>query len=427
MTDPGDHSSPDDPTWLLGNEAIEGLEDMPDRIGPYRLIRRLGAGGMGQVFLAEQLEPVEREVALKLIRHRGNQSAATALFEVERQILARLNHPAIAQIYDAGSSDGQSWFAMELVDGEPLTEHSRRYALGLSEQLGLFIRICQGVQYAHQRGILHRDLKPANILVSRIDDRSIPRIIDFGVATTLDTDEGDGSIGHRAGTPAYMSPQLLGDDDHSADVRDDVYALGVILFELLLGERPPESANGRSREVLCQALRMRRSTILQTSSSFEAPDQAKDLTQLVQKSRRLRYELRCILATTLVIDPEQRYQTVTALGEDLQRFLENRPVTAVPDSTLYRLGRFGRRHALALGAGSLVMTALIAGLIASTLSLREAQRQFHRAEERQQELEAVVGFQQSMLEMLDPHRIGERLVGEIRTDTATGRIGSRGL
>jgi eukaryotic-like serine/threonine-protein kinase len=418
MNRPTDHSGPDDQTHILGQDAYNMGQDFPPEIGPYKLLRPLGAGGMGQVFLAEQSEPVQREVALKLILGHAGKQAAGALFEVERQMLARLQHPAIAQIYAAGSDDGLPWFAMELVEGEPLTEHCHRHRLTPDERIRLFIRICQGVQHAHQRGILHRDLKPANILVSRIDGRSVPRIIDFGVATSLGAADQAGS--DRAGTPAYMSPEQFSNDKHSASVGDDIYALGVILFELLVEQRPPLAANELQIGQLCVALQRRHSTIL--SGPVAVQDQDPDTIELVRQARKLSFELRCILAAALAVDPDHRYQSVDALSDDLQYFLQRRPVSAVPDSRRYRLGRFCHRHAMALSSGAIVVVALIVALIASTLNLREAQRQFALAEERRHDLERVVGFQQGMLGQLDPRIIGERLVGRIEPDTATEKV-----
>ncbi|MEO1086364.1 MAG: serine/threonine-protein kinase, partial [Acidobacteriota bacterium] len=221
--------------------------DRDRRIGPFRVVERLGQGGMGTVYLAEQTEPVERRVALKLMRRSLSGPRARARFEIERRALARLTHPNVAQMLEAGTTDeGFPYFAMEPVDGAPLTVHCDRERLTIRARLRLFCDICAGVQHAHVRQVLHQDLKPANLLVARIDGRSVVKIIDFGIARTLDgsldgpLDTDGGDRGRQAlGTPVYMSPEALaGDDGPGVDTRADVFSLGIVLYELIAGARP---------------------------------------------------------------------------------------------------------------------------------------------------------------------------------------------
>ncbi|MCC5866210.1 MAG: serine/threonine protein kinase [Wenzhouxiangella sp.] len=389
----------------------------------FKLIRILGEGGMGQVYLARQTEPVDRLVALKLIRARVQSLSNLARFEVERQALAQMNHPAIAQVYDAGTTAaGQPWFAMEYVDGLRLDHFCHQRRLTLDERLSLFIRICKGIQHAHQRGIIHRDLKPANILVQEVDTVALPKIIDFGIATAAVEAGGPQTAQpDLIGTPQYMSPEQLQIGTQPIDYRSDVYALGVILYELLtdchpIGERAVNIADSQQmREILS------RQTTLPKPSDRIATEQ--DVSSIIanrrQTSRRrllrsLRGDLDAIALKALAIDPEQRYASAQELADDIQRAREFQPVKAMPDSTSYRLQRFARRHAFGLGSASAILLALLAGLAAATLGMLEAQRQFQIAEQRQQELGQVARFQQAMLSEIDIQAMGIGLIDGIR-------------
>src|SRR5699024_661074 len=248
----------DDRTVVEGqaSAAVPG-DGMPERIGPYRLLRELGRGGMGTVYLAEQLEPVQRNVALKLLCARRAGGTRGAMFEVERQMLARMHHPAIAQVFDAGTADdGRPWFAMEWVRGEPIVEHVERHGLSMQQRLELFVRVCGGVQHAHQQGVIHRDIKPGNVLVDRVDGASMPRIIDFGVAAGIIEQAGRSRLDttDRAGTRGYMSPEMLTGPAAEVDTRTDVYSLGVLLFELLTRQRPPPADNTPALEAIRKGL-----------------------------------------------------------------------------------------------------------------------------------------------------------------------------
>lgn len=409
MSNGNNPDNPDlEPTRIQQREVSEEQQKDPNRIGAYRLIRELGTGGMGKVFLAEQNEPVHRHVALKLINATGDDGLVRALFEFERQTLARLHHPYIAQVYDAGTADdGRPWFAMELVRGDPIVKHCRHQDLSLKERLGLFIRVCKGIQHAHQRGIIHRDLKPANILVSRVDGESIPRIIDFGVATSLDaaSSKNRGAKQLQVGTPAYMSPEQLNqkEDASRISVRCDVYALGVILFELLLERRPPRSSSESQLRHLCSSLKhWRGTTRLPRDIHQDEPDQAVPLAELVDKARQLPYELRCILATALAYDADQRYQSAEALGDDLARFLDHQPVDAVPRTRLYVWRKYLWRHRFTTAFIGLVSLSLITGLAMALWGMVEASSQRDLARAEAERAQHSLNFVAQMLRSIDP-------------------------
>lgn len=371
-----------------GQPAAGGVDDEAlapgTALGRYRIEALLGRGGMGEVYLAEQLQPVRRKVALKLLRGRRLDVRGLGHVEIEQQLLAQMRHPAIAQIYDAGvTAQGDPYFAMEYIDGIPVTDYCREHALSLRARIGLFIRICEGVQHAHQKGVVHRDLKPANILVTAVDGRALPRIIDFGIATAA-ARGGDAGGGDEAsaGTPDYMSPEQA-DDPASVDTRSDVYALGVLLREVVTGERP-------------------------AAGGGEGGD----------RHAALRGELGWVVDKAMQRDREARYDSAAALAEDLQRMLDDRPLRAAPQSRRYAWGKFARRHRIALTAGTAVAVALLAGLGLSLYGLVEARQQRALVEERGAELEKVVAFQQAMLEEVDVEAMGVALADGLRDRVA---------
>ncbi len=410
---------PDSGTPSVADEALE--------LGAFRLLRELGHGGMGRVFLARQLEPVERDVALKVVRQRVLNQTTRVRFEVERQVLAQMQHPAIAQVYDAGTTpQGYPWFAMEFVDGEPLDRFCGRHRVSLDDRLDLFVRICQGVQHAHQRGIIHRDLKPANILVTRIDGVAHPKIIDFGIATASRLDDGDASARDSAGTPEYMSPEQFADGDGIIDTRSDVYSLGVILYELLIDHPPIDRKHFRQSGRLDFGKLPDGGTVAAPSTRLARSGGKRDhiAGQRATRYRRLRKHLRgdldAIVLKALAVDREQRYATPAEFADDIARYRACEPVRARDWSTGYRMSKFMRRHAVALGSASAVLLALIAGLTAATIGMVEAQRQAHIAETRSVELEQLAAFQQSMLEEIDPTLMGFGMIDTLRRQVAEG-------
>ncbi len=347
--------------------ASDDDPDAPALIDEYRLLKKLGEGGMGQVWAAEQEQPVHRLVALKLIRLGMDTAHFVARFQAERQALALMDHPAIAKVFDAGTTpDGRPYFVMELVQGVPIHQYCESKKLDLESRLRLFIRACEGVEHAHQKAIIHRDLKPSNILVSFVDGRHLPKIIDFGVAKATGERLTERTMltqaGSLVGTLEFMSPEQVA---HSEDVdtRSDVYSMGVILYELLSGRLP---FDGRTMlaSTLEQMLRTLRVSEPVRPSEGAPPEIA----------RRLRGDLDWITMRALEKDRERRYASARDLAADLQRHLESKPVLASPPSRSYRFGKFVRRHRAAVAAGGLVAVALLIGLTGTTWGLLRALR-----------------------------------------------------
>lgn len=386
----GDHDLVDLTRTLASLGAEHGARLEPGtRFGRYRLVGELGRGGMGAVYLAEQTEPVQRRVAIKLSPSRHARREDRLLFEIERQALARMNHPAIAQLYDAGTTeDGTPFFVMEHVEGERITAHAQARSLDAAARVELMRQACLGVAHAHDKGLIHCDLKPGNLLAAMVDGATRPKVIDFGIARALRSGVG---IGY-AGTPAYMSPeQARGDAD--LDTRTDVYSLGLVLFELLAG-RPAVEVEG-----------------------WSATKGAPSLPASIGVATARRHELDAIVARATAPDREQRYASARALAEDLGHWLERQPIAALPATRGYRLACFLRRHALAAGIGAIALVALIGGLVGTTLGLVEATAQREAAEARERELETVVGFQQRLLGGLDARELGPALLTELRART----------
>ncbi len=390
------------------------------RLGRYRIESLLGRGGMGEVYRAEQLEPVRRTVALKLLHARRLDARHLAYFEIERQLLAQMKHPAIAQVYDAGATpDGFPYFAMEFIEGEPLTRFCEQHRLPLRDRLELFIRVCEGVQHAHQKGVIHRDLKPGNILVSDVDGRPLPKIIDFGIATaatrSLAASEAQDGL-ERAGTPDYMSPEQAGlEAGIEVDTRSDVYSLGVLLFELLAGRRPGAGLDtSAALHTASTSLRAPWEQIA-TLAPGSIDARADQLGVSRPKLRRvLRTELDWVVMKAMQRDRALRYASAAELAEELRRFLQQRPLAAVPPTRRYVLGTYLRRHRVAVLATSAIAAAVLAGLGLSLYGLQQAREQRALAELRSAELERVVDFQQSMLRGIDIEAMGVGLAGGLR-------------
>ena len=353
--------------------------------GRYALKEKIGEGGMGEVWVAKQSEPVKRKVAVKVIKTGMDSKAVLARFEQERQALAMMDHPNIARVLDGGLTPaGQPFFVMELVNGLQLNEFCDQTKLPLKQRLELFVPICQAVQHAHQKGIVHRDLKPANILVTLVDGRPVPKVIDFGVAKATSgklTDESlSTQFGAIVGTLEYMSPEQAGYAGDDIDTRADIYSLGVILYELLTGLRPIDAERFkqaaftemiriiREEEPSKPSTRLSTDKSLPTLAAVRMIDPRK-LTAL------LRGELDWIVMKCLEKPRERRYETANALVRDIQRFLADEPVEARPPSAGYRLKKFVRRNKGQVTAAVLVMLALILGIVGTSLGWREAKRQ----------------------------------------------------
>ncbi|HEX4480547.1 MAG TPA: serine/threonine-protein kinase [Rudaea sp.] len=365
---------PDQPTVLdIESGVDDGSHTLSpgQRVGPYRITRLLGEGGMGAVYLAEQLEPIQRAVALKLIRGQLQGGLAEAYFMVERQALARMDHPAIAKVYDAGTTpQGHPFFAMEWIDGPPLNAYWATRDGDRRELLDLFIHICMGVQHAHQRGVIHRDLKPSNVLIADVDGKPSPKIIDFGIAIgASQTTGGESALMQTAGTRGYMSPEQLRGKISEIDVRTDIYALGVMLLELLLPTQTMDNFvhGGFDNRDLHAALLV---------SLGEAKDAPADIVRGVSD---IPVELRWALARATDPDRTRRYESAQALADDLRRYLDRFPLRAVPNKNSYRLRCFVVRNRGPILAACLIAVALIAGATAAIIGMVNARNAAIRA------------------------------------------------
>ena len=354
----------------VGTE-LSPLDEACREVGPYILRRCLGEGGMGAVYLAEQREPIRRVVALKMIKLGMSTREIIARFEAERQALALMNHPNIARVFDAGTAeDGRPYFVMEYVPGSPVTNYCDRHRLRLEQRLELFAGITDGVGHAHQKGVLHRDLKPNNILVRDEDGRAVPKIIDFGIAKSLAEPLAAGDFHTRSdqviGTPHYMSPEQLETGGEDVDTRADIYALGVVLYELVTGVLPFENTGAR----VDLAARLRELETLGKPSLrvSRLGQKATPLAHLRQLQvagllRRLRGELDWITMKALEGDRSRRYASVSDLGADIRRYLRHEPVLAGPPTTRYRLSKWARRHRRALVFATVLLAVGVSALV----------------------------------------------------------------
>jgi serine/threonine protein kinase len=353
--------------------------------GRYTLQEKIGEGGMGEVWVAKQTEPVKRKVALKLIKAGMDTKAVLARFEAERQALALMDHPNIARVLDGGMTpDRRPFFVMELVNGLPLTRYCDEARLGIRERLELFAAICQAVQHAHQKGIIHRDLKPSNILVTLIDGRPVPKVIDFGVAKAVGGKLLDETLstqfGAIVGTLEYMAPEQAGYSGSDIDTRADIYSLGVILYELLTGLRPidarrlKEAAYAEMIRIIREDEPSKPSTRLSTDQSLPSLAASRQI-EPKKLMALLRGELDWVVMKCLEKQRDRRYETANGLARDIQRYLADEPVEARPPSAGYRLHKFLKRNRGPVLAASLVLLALMAGMIGTTWGLIEARRQ----------------------------------------------------
>ncbi len=371
------------PTTPADDQPATPEPPRPERIGPYRILDVLGEGGMGTVYLAEQKEPVRRRVALKLIRLGMASDNVLRRFEAERQALAMMNHDNIAKIYEAGLTEqGQPYFVMEHAPGLPLTEHCDKHRLSTKERLELFQQVCSGVQHAHQKGVIHRDLKPSNVLVTVQQGRAVPKIIDFGLARATDHRLVTATIyteqGRVLGTPEYMSPEQAEMSSQDIDTRTDVYSLGVMLYELLVGALPFTREELRKAGLLEIQRKIREDDPPKPSTRLTSvgtnPEQVAKLrrTTPARLHRALRSDLDWVVMRAMEKDRNRRYSTAVALEEDLGRYLGSEPVMAGPPSAGYRIRKFVRRYRVQVASGLAVSLTVVAGAIGMTVFGLEA-------------------------------------------------------
>ena len=385
---------------------------MPDRIGPYRILERLGEGAMGDVWLAEQLQPVRRRVGLKILKFGLSTREVIARFELERQTLALMTHPNIARILDAGATeDGRPYFAMEYVPGISIARYCDERRLDLTARLALFAEVCGGVQHAHLRGIIHRDLKPSNVLVTELDGRPVPKIIDFGIAkATTIAAAGETAahtrFGHLLGTPEYMSPEQAQLSPLDIDVRTDVYSLGVLLYELVTGARPYRlTSDAPDPAVVAREIADR--------EAVRPSERAVDGADAVQRARvrghtpkslaaRLAGDLDWIILKALEKDRQRRYASPAELAADLARHANHDAVLAGPPSVIYRIRKFTRRHRLAVAAlGSLFVAAIAFGSGMAWLATQAAHER-DRANHEAEVARRVTAFTAGLFELASP-------------------------
>lgn len=407
-------------------------------IGPYRIVRVLGEGGFGTVFLAEQSGPIKREVALKVVKLGMDTRQVIARFHRERQAMALLDHPNIAKVYDAGATEtGRPYFAMEVCPGEPLTKYCDASRLTIEQRIAIFCTVCRAVHHAHQRGLIHRDLKPSNILVADVDGNPVPKVIDFGIAKAMRQDLRAGTMlsvqQQFIGTPEYTSPeQAQGESD--VDTRSDVYSLGVLLYELLTGETPVPSetlrkGNGKSlQQVILESAVIAPSARLQTGTDGGTRASTLRATEPSRLRTQLRRDLDWVVLRAIEKDRERRYGSVAELEQDLERYLRGEAVLAAPPSTWYALQKSARRHRSVVVAATLVLAALLMGLAGTLSQAREARKEAAAARaaeasqtrlaeaeaERSRELQQVAEFQAEMLRSLDASTIGDNLASDMR-------------
>jgi serine/threonine protein kinase/Flp pilus assembly protein TadD len=377
--------------------------------GKYKLVEAIGEGGMGSVFMAQQTEPVKRTVAVKVVKAGMDSKAVLVRFEAERQALAMMDHPNIAKVLDAGTTDGgRPFFVMELVKGTPITRYCDEHKLTPRQRLELFVPVCQAIQHAHQKGIIHRDLKPSNVLVAMYDDRAVPKVIDFGVAKAAGQSLTDKTLltgfGALVGTPEYMSPEQANLNNLDIDTRSDVYSLGVLLYELLTGTTPVDKKS-LGQAALLEILRIvreveppRPSAKLSTLDTLPSVA-ANRGTEPARLSRLMRGELDWLVLKALEKDRTRRYETANGLARDIQRYLADEVVEARPPSVGYRVSKFVRRHKGQVLAAGLVLVALLAGITGTTFGLFRAEAA--RRDEAQQRAAAEQAAEAERLAKLD--------------------------
>jgi non-specific serine/threonine protein kinase/serine/threonine-protein kinase len=426
--------SPIPPNTDPESTVVDATEASGRVIGPYHLLECIGEGGMGEVWLAEQKTPVRRRVALKLIKAGMNTREIVSRFESERQALALMDHPAIAKVFDAGSTpDGLPYFVMEYVAGLPITDYCDKHRLTMHERLELFVQVCEGVQHAHQKAIVHRDLKPSNILITRVNDKPIPKIIDFGIAKAtsqrLTAETMFTRIGALIGTPEYMSPEQADSGGEDIDTRTDVYSLGVVFYELLVGALPLDLTEIRKAAFheLLRRIREddapRPSTKLRTSAAHSSITARNRRTEPADLGKQLKGDLDSIALKALEKERSRRYDSPSDLAADIHRYLHNEPVQAVPPSVAYRSRKFVRRHRLSVAASAIIALALVALIVSLIVGSARIARERDRANREAKAAERVSDFLVGAFKVSDPDQSrGSKITAREVLDNGARRI-----
>lgn len=392
-------------------------------IGRYKLLQQIGEGGMGVVYLAEQTQPITRKVALKIIKLGMDTKQVVARFEVERQALAMMDHPNIAKVLDAGSTDtGRPYFVMELVRGVPITEYCDNNKLANQDRLELFIHVCQAIQHAHQKGVIHRDIKPSNVLVTLHDGDAVPKVIDFGIAKATNQKLTEKTLftnySHMIGTPAYMSPEQAEMNGLDVDTRTDVYSLGVLLYELLTGSTPFAAKDllsrgyGEIQRIIAEQEPAKPSRLLSTMQNAEGERVAKNRGVEFGVLRKVfQGDLDWIVMKALEKDRARRYDTANGLAADILRFRENEPIIARPPTPFYRFQKAWRRNKVMYTAGALVVVSLLLGTIVSSQGLTRAVEQKRLADENAKEAQEEKARAELTVEQLN-HNLYRSLIAQ---------------
>ena len=390
----------------LGADVDDALADGAMRCGPYVLVDTVGEGGFGEVFAAVRSDATARRAAVKILKRGIDSREVLRRFDMEQRALARIDHPCVAAILDSGmTDDGRPWFAMPLLDGDPVTIACDELRSPLPDRVRLMTMICDAVQAAHVQGIVHRDLKPANILlVHGADGSAVPKVIDFGIAKAVDP-EGAGDAtrtaqGRRVGTPAYMAPEQLDDEDAGADVRSDVFALGMIMAELVAGVRPPPPGGGRGLPVqlvrLLSALESSEPVAMRhiaESRAFRSP---------AELLRALRGDIEAIVAKATMPEPDRRYRSAEAMAEDLRRMVASIPVLARTPSRSYQVARFVQRHRRGVVAATFAVAGLVTVSVIAVANAQRAERSAALASRQALRAEQVIGLLRGVFERIDP-------------------------
>lgn len=412
----GADSGGNEPGSGVGSDPADALDD--DHFGAYRILRILGEGGMGGVYLAEQIQPLQRLVALKVVKPGVNSAQILSRFNYERQALALMDHPNIAHVLEAGASaKGRPYFVMEYVDGLPITQYCDQHRLNTRERLELFIPVCQALQHAHQKGVVHRDIKPSNVMVTQVDGQASPKVIDFGIARAIEQQQAgaDGvtQLGQFMGTPEYMSPEQADLVTGDIDTRSDVYSLGVLLYELLVGAVPFDAARLRKAN-LSELLRIIREedAIPMTAKLTGMRETVIEIarrrrTDPATLRRLVRGDLNWVVAKAMEKDRARRYPAASELAADIRRHLDDQPVLASPPGAIYHARKFVLRYKRSVIAAAAVVVALVAGIVATSWQAAIARRE---------RTEAFAARTLAETRLNDVHALAEAMLFEINDD-----------